>query len=161
MKVNLPLIEVPDTTYGSEEAAMVAYREEGTQRALAMDNRGPFRFTADGKLDPAIVESFSRYGFYVFTNFLSAEERGDLERDLADLLDRQPVEKDGEVDKYGNPAFNVGQVSRSISWVKPLSDPLGGTEYSYGRHPSKMFEPQAADGAVSYTHLTLPTTGCV
>lgn len=145
--VNLPLVQVADVDYGSEEEAMVSYREEGTKRALAMENRGPFRFTADGKLDPAIVESFSRHGFYVFTNVLSTAEQADLECDLADLLDRQPVEKDGTVDKYGNPAFNAGQESRSISWVKPLSDPLGGTDYSYGRHPSKMHEPSAGSDA--------------
>ena len=88
--VNLPLPQVAAVDYGSEEAAMVAYRADGTSRALAMDNRGPFRFTADGKLDPAIVESYARHGFYVFSNVLGAEERADLERDLADLLDRQP-----------------------------------------------------------------------
>lgn len=145
--VNLPLQQVADVDYGSEEEAMVRYREEGTRRALAMDNRGPFRFTADGKLDPAIVESYGRHGFYVFTNVLRAEERADLERDLADLLDRQPVTKDADVDRHGNPPFNAGQQSRAISWVKPLSDPLGGTDASYGRHPSKMYEPKAAADA--------------
>lgn len=145
--VNLPLPQVATVDYGTEEEAMVAYREEGTRRAIAMDNRGPFRFTADGKLDPAIVESYDRHGFYVFTNVLGAEERADLERDLADLLDRQPVTKDADVDRHGNPPFNAGQQSRSISWVKPLSDPLGGTDYSYGRHPSKMYEPKAAADA--------------
>jgi hypothetical protein len=145
--VNLPLLDLPAVDYGEEEAAMVRYREEGTARALAMDNRGPIKFTADGKIDPAILESYSRNGFYVFEGMLGAEECVDIERDLADLLDRQPVEKDGTVDKYGNPSFNAGQTSRSIGRVRPLSDPLGGTDASYGRHPSKMFEPKAAAGA--------------
>jgi hypothetical protein len=145
--VNLPLLDLPAVDYGVEEAAMVRYREEGTARALAMDNRVPIKFTADGKIDPAILESYSRNGFYVFEGMLGAEECVDIERDLADLLDRQPVEKDGTVDKYGNPSFNAGQTSRSIGRVRPLSDPLGGTDASYGRHPSKMFEPKAAAGA--------------
>ena len=32
---------------------------------------------SEGKLDPAIVESYARHGFYVFTNVLGAEERAD------------------------------------------------------------------------------------
>jgi hypothetical protein len=145
--VTLPLPQVAAVDYGTEEAAMVRYREAGTRRALAMDNRGPFRFAADGRLDPAIVESYGRHGFYVFTNVLSAGERADLERDLADLLDRQPATKDAAVDRHGNPPFNAGQTSRAIGWVRPLSDPLGGTDESYGRHPAKMFEPKAAADA--------------
>jgi hypothetical protein len=147
VKPKLPLLDLPPVDYGDQEEAMQAYRAEGTARALAMDNRGPFKFTADGRLDPAIVEAFDRHGFYVFENVLSREELDDLEHDLADLLDRQPVEKDGALDKYGNPAFNAGGKSRGIGWVKPLSDPVGGTDASYGRHPSKMYEPKAASDA--------------
>jgi hypothetical protein len=147
VKPKLPLLDLPPVDYGDQEEAMQAYRAEGTARAPALDNRGPFKFTADGKLDPAIVETFDRHGFYVFENVLSREELDDLEHDLADLLDRQPVEKDGAVDKYGNPAFNAGGKSRGIGWVKPLSDPVGGTDASYGRHPSKMYEPKAASDA--------------
>jgi hypothetical protein len=150
MMVNLPLLEVTDVDYGDEEEAMVRYREEGTRRALAMDNRGPIRFTADGKVDPAILDAYSRHGFYVFTNVLSDEELADIERDLADLLDRQPVTKDAEVDRYGRPAFNAGRKGRSIAWVKPLSDPIGGTDAAHGRHPSKMYEPKAPQGAPEY-----------
>jgi hypothetical protein len=35
----------------------------------------------------------------------------------------------------------------NLSWVRPLSDPLGGTKFANGRHPVKMFEPQAAADA--------------
>ena len=52
---------------------MVRYRETGTERALAMDNRGPIRFGADGALDPAILESYARHGFYVFEGVLGEE----------------------------------------------------------------------------------------
>ncbi|MCA8928367.1 MAG: phytanoyl-CoA dioxygenase family protein [Alphaproteobacteria bacterium] len=142
-KPNLPLLDLPPVDYGDQEDAMRQYRAEGTARALAMDNRGPFKFTADGKLDPAILEAYDREGFYVFENFVGADELAELERDLAGLLDRAPVGKDETLDKHGNPAFCANQTSRSISWVRPLSDPLGGTDASYGRHPSKMYEPKA------------------
>ena len=70
---------------------MARYREEGTARALAMDNRGPIRFGPDGRLDPAILDAYARHGFYVFEKVLDDEELADIERDLADLLDRAPV----------------------------------------------------------------------
>ena len=57
------------------------------------------------------------------------------------MLDRSPVAKDAEIDKHGNPALGVGLEGRNISWVRPLSDPLGGTDTAYGRHEAKMNEP--------------------
>jgi hypothetical protein len=38
----------------------------------------------------------------------------------------------------------------NISWVKPLSDPIGGTSYAHGRHPVKMAEPKPPEGAPEY-----------
>jgi hypothetical protein len=148
--VNLPLPEVSAADYGDDEEEMARYRAEGTARALAMDNRGPIRFGADGKLDPAILDAYSRHGFYVLEGVLGAEERADIERDLADLLDRAPVTKDAETDKHGRPSFIAGQTSRALRWVKPLSDPLGGTDVNYGRHPVKMAEPDAPKDAPDY-----------
>lgn len=147
MAVNLPLLDIAPADYGPDEAEMVRYREEGTARALAMDNRGPIRFTADGKVDPAILDAYSRHGFYVLEGVVGEAERADIERDLADLLDRAPIGKDAPLDKHGRPSFVTGQTSRSLGWVKPLSDPLGGTDASYGRHPAKMIEPKAPEGA--------------
>jgi len=146
----LPILELPDVNYGTEEEAMLRYREEGTRRALAMDNRGPVVFTAEGKIDPTILSAYSRHGFYIFTNVLGGEELADLENDLADLLGRAPVTKDAEVDSQGRPAFTAGLESRAPRWVKPLSDPLGGTDANQGRHPSKMYEPQVPEGAPEY-----------
>ena len=145
--VNLPLLEIPAVDYGPDEAEMVRYRTDGTARALAMDNRGPIRFGPDGGLDPAILDAYSRHGFYIFENVVGADELRDIERDLAGLLDRAPVTKDAEIDQYGRPSFNEGLKSRPLRWVKPLSDPLGGTDASYGRHPVKMVEPEAPQGA--------------
>ncbi len=145
--VNLPLLEIPAVDYGPDEAEMVRYRTDGTARALAMDNRGPIRFGPDGGLDPAILDAYSRHGFYIFENVVGADELRDIERDLAGLLDRAPVTKDAEIDQYGRPSFNAGLKSRPLRWVKPLSDPLGGTDASYGWHPVKMVEPEAPQGA--------------
>ena len=137
----LPLVQVPIVDYGADESDMVAYRERGTARALELDNRGPIRFGVDGRLHPEIMDSYSRNGFYVFTDVLEEQELKEIEADVAAMLERSPVSKDAEVDKYGNPALGAGLKARNISWVRPLSDPLGGTDASYGRHEAKMNEP--------------------
>ena len=137
----LPLVQVPIVDYGADENDMVAYRERGTTRALQLDNRGPIRFGVDGRLHPEIMDSYSRNGFYVFTDVIDEQELQEIEADVAGMLERSPVSKDAEVDKHGNPALGVGLTARNISWVRPLSDPLGGTDASYGRHEAKMNEP--------------------
>lgn len=147
MMVNLPLIEVPTVDYGEDEAAMEKYRRDGEARALALDNRGPIRYDQSGKLDPAIVESYTRHGFYILEGVLDQDELDEIERDVADLLERVPVTKEAVVDRHGRPALGVGLEGRNVSWVKPLSDPLGGTSASYGRHQAKMIEPTPPSGA--------------
>ncbi len=144
---NLPLIDAPVVDYGDAEADMVRYRQEGTERALALDNRGPIRFDEDGRLDQSILDSYSRHGFYILEGVLKSDELADLERDVADLLDRAPVAKDATVDRHGRPALGVDCEARNVSGVRPLSDPIGGTDASHGRHPAKMTEPAAPDGA--------------
>ena len=139
---NLPLIDVPIVDYGPEEDEMVRYRAEGADRASRLGNRGPIRFDADGRLDPEILAAYRRCGFYVFKGVLGPEELDDIERDVADMLDRAPVAKDADLDRHGRQALGVGHKGRNVVWVKPLSDPIGGTDASHGRHPAKMHEPQ-------------------
>jgi hypothetical protein len=127
--------------YGDAEAAMAAYLRDGERRALALDNRGPIRFGADGRLDPAIIEAYWRYGFYVFEGVIGAEERADLERDIADMYGRLPSHRGSTVDAMGRPAIGVGCKAPTVQWARPLSDPLGGTGKANGRHPVKMIEP--------------------
>lgn len=148
--VNLPLLDVPVSDYGADEDAMVAYRADGERRALALDNRGPIRFDEQGRLDPAILDAYGRHGFYVFEGVLGAEELADIERDVAELLDRAPVTKGAEIDRHGRPALGADCTARNVSWVRPLSDPLGGTSASNGRHPAKMNEPVAPEGAPEF-----------
>lgn len=146
----LPLVQVPIVDYGADEDAMVIYRERGTTRALELDNRGPISFGSDGRLHRDIVDSYSRYGFYIFTDVIKEKELKEIESDVADMLDRSPITKDSEVDKHGNRALGAGLTARNISWVRPLSDPLGGTDASYGRHQAKMNEPAPPTGAPEY-----------
>ena len=93
--------------FGADQAAMTRYMEEGTARALAMNNRGPVRFTADGKLDPEILDSYWRHGFYIFENFCGADELNDIAKDVTEIQDRAPVTKESPVDKHGRPALGV------------------------------------------------------
>jgi|TARA_B110000116_G_C16760103_1_gene547946 hypothetical protein len=136
--------------FGADQAAMTRYMEEGTARALAMNNRGPVRFTADGKLDPEILDSYWRHGFYIFENFCGADELNDIAKDVTEIQDRAPVTKESPVDKHGRPALGADLKGRSYRMVKPLSDPMGGTDANYGRHPVKMLEPKAAVDAPDY-----------
>lgn len=143
----LPLAEVPIVDYGAEEAAMVRYRAEGEARAHRLGNRGPLRVDSAGRLDPGILEAYERCGFYVFEGVVGPDELADLERDVADLLDRAPVARDATVDRHGRPALGVGHQARNLVWVRPLSDPVGGTDAAHGRHPAKMIEPTPPAGA--------------
>ena len=132
------------TDYGEQEAAMRAYLAEGEQRAFGLCNRGPIRFTADGKLHPDILDAYWRCGFYVFEGVLDADELADLEADLRDILDRLPVRKGAALDRHGRPALAARNKATTLLWSRPLADPAGGTDFANGRHPVKMFEPKAA-----------------
>ena len=133
---NLPLKTVPIVDYGPDEAAMIRYRTAGRQRALALGNRGPICFDTNGNLDSKILEAYSRCGFYIFAGVLGNDELDDIERDIADMLARAPIAKGADLDSQGRPALGVDCKAPNISWVKPLSDPIGGTNRSHGRHPA-------------------------
>jgi ectoine hydroxylase-related dioxygenase (phytanoyl-CoA dioxygenase family) len=133
--------------FGSEEADMQAYFREGEARARALPNRGPLRFTADGKVDPAIIDAYRRYGFYVLEGVLDAAELAELKADLHGVLDRMPREKGAKLDRQGRPAIGADLDWPVVTWSKPLGDPLGGTGLAGGRAPVKMIEPEAANDA--------------
>ncbi|MGK0170915.1 MAG: hypothetical protein ACI9W2_002642 [Gammaproteobacteria bacterium] len=150
IQVNLPLTDIAaeaSSGFGGDEAEIQRYREEGTRRALALDNRGPARFDAGGRLAPDIVDAYRRHGFYVFNNVVDAAERAEIERDLAELLERAPVAPDVKIDKHGRPSLGADHEGRTFRLVRPLSDPLGGTDANYGRHQIKMGEPTVPAGA--------------
>ncbi len=132
------------TEYGAESAAMAAYLSAGEAKALALGNRGPVRYDADGRVHGDILDAYWRCGFYVFEGVLGADELADIEADLQDILGRLPLEKDAVVDAKGRPALGANCAAPTLFWSKPLGDPFGGTDLANGRHPVKMFEPEAA-----------------
>jgi len=127
------------------DAAMQDYLEAGAERAYALGNRGPVRFTADGALHPDIVAAYWANGFYVFEGVFGAAELADLEADVQNVLARLPSHQGSPVDAQGRPALAVGCDAPTLFWSKPLADPFGGTDLAGGRHPVKMIEPTAAE----------------
>jgi hypothetical protein len=132
--------------FGVEEEAMQAYFREGERRALALDNRGPIRFTSTGELHPDIVDSYMRTGFYIFEGALRPDELAELKAEAMELIDRLPTERGSPVDRKGRPALDVGRDWEVINWSRPLGDPMGGTALANGRAPVKMIEPEPAAG---------------
>ena len=102
--MNKPLAPAP-VDYGPEEAAMQAYLRAGEARAMALGNRGPIRFDADGRIHPDIIEAYWRCGFYVFEGVLQKDELADIEADIQDILARLPSERGSLVDAQGRPAL--------------------------------------------------------
>ncbi len=143
----LPRAAAARHDYGQAESAMVEYRSEGTRRAMALGNRGKIKFSKSGELDKAILDAYSEFGFYIFEGVIDREERAEIERDLVNLIDRLPVARGESVDRFGRPAISGGRSARTISWVRPLSDPVGGTSAAHGRHPSRMLELEPPDDA--------------
>lgn len=123
---------------------MRQYLELGQRAAVDLENRGPIRFDDAGGLDSSIREAYSRYGFYVFTDVLGAEELADIEADLGAMRQRFPKGPDSPVNADGQPALGADCKALTLVWSKPLGDPLGGTALANGRHQVKMFEPEAA-----------------
>ena len=126
---------------------MAAYRKAGEARAMALGNRGPIRYNADGSLHDEIVEAYWRCGFYIFEGVISKDELADLEADALALLECAPTEPGGKLDKHGRPALGADGKGGGVSLVRPLSDPIGGTELNNGRHPAKMYEPPVPENA--------------
>ena len=140
-------VTVSSADYGEHESAIAAYRKAGEARAMALGNRGPIRYNPDGSLHDDIVEAYWRCGFYVFEGVIGAEELADIERDVIDILDRAPTEPGGALDKHGRPALGADGKGGGMALVRPLSDPIGGTDRNNGRHPAKMIEPVPPEGA--------------
>ena len=130
-----------------ELEALAEYCADGRRRALEYGNRGPVRFVGDRALHPEIVEAYWRTGFYVFEGLIDSDELDDLRVGFEDFRRRLPSHKGSDVDIDGNLAVGSGVEARTVQWGRALSDPLGGTAASHGRHPVKMHEPNLADNA--------------
>lgn len=144
--------------YRPDADEMRAYLAEGERKARALDNRGPIRFIGDGVLHPDIVEAYWKYGFYVFTGVIDAEELSDLAADIEDIKSRLPVEKGAAIDAQGRPALAHDCKGVSLFWSKPLGDPFGGTQEANSRHPVKLVELEAPrDAPKEIVYLMLGT----
>jgi ectoine hydroxylase-related dioxygenase (phytanoyl-CoA dioxygenase family) len=123
-------------------AEMADYIAAGRKRALALGNRGPLRFGADGKLHPEILEAYWEHGFYVLENVIGDVELAELRAGVDEMLARAPVAQGAAVDAAGRPPLGHDLTRGTYLWVTPLADPVGGTPANGGRHPAKMAEPQ-------------------
>jgi hypothetical protein len=141
--------------YGTHEQAMQDYFRDGEWRALALGNRGPARFTPDGKLHPDIMAAYERCGFYVFEGILKPRELAELEADYLDMFDRLPSEPGSKIDVHGRPALGADLTRPVCYWGKPLSNPEGGTDVLDSRAPIKMYEPKPADALPEQVVFTI------
>lgn len=140
-------IEACAAHYGDDAEAVKTYLIEGQTKALALPNRGPLKLDSDRNIHLDILSAYSEYGFYILEGTLSEEEIADLRADLQNIRSNFPAHMGAETDKQGRPALGADNKAMTLQWARPLSDPLGGTEHSNGRHQVKLFEPKAADNA--------------
>ena len=106
----------------ADAAARAAYYADGEARALALPNRGPIRYTADGRVHPDILEAYSTYGFYVFEQVVGPEELEELRAEAAAVLDRAPYPtRDSPVDRHGRPAAGLDLARNPWLMAPPLS----------------------------------------
>ena len=126
-------------------AAMAPYIAEGKKRASAAGNRGPLRLDKSGKLHPDILNAYNQKGFYIFEGVIGMEELDDLRADVTNMIDRAPVQPGAKVDAKGRPAMGLDHAAEPYSFIKPLSDPFGGTGLLNGRHPVQMIQPEPED----------------
>ncbi len=142
----------PDTH--SSETQWSAYLAAGERRARALPNRGPVRYTPEGRVHPDILDAYDEFGFYVFEDVVGPAELAELRAEVEDLLERAPYpSRDSPTDRLGRPAAASNLPKNPWLMAPPLSDPVGGTRLNNGRHPVKMAEPQArpdAPAAVPY-----------
>ncbi len=133
---------------------------DGTNRALAMNNRGPLRFTGSGEIHPDILAAYWEHGFYVFEQVIDADELAEARADIDAMLDRAPYpSKASPVDRHGEPWLGHDLTVHPWHMAAPLTDPMGGTAANNGRHPFKMNEPSAqVEGPAEVPYMV---SGCL
>jgi len=134
-------------TVAEHAAAMAEYTREGVRRGREIGNRGPVRFKDGNVLADEILDAYWQHGFYVLENVIGDAELAELRAETAEMLERAPVGRGAEVDAHGRPALGLEFKKPTFTFIRPLSDPVGGTDRVGGRHPSKMVEPDPPPGA--------------
>ena len=122
-------------------AGMAEYLRAGERLAGEIGNRGPIRFDGNGRLHADILDAYWSHGFYVFEGVIGPGEVDALRADVDNMLERAPVRPGASVDAKGRPALGRDYARTPYSFIKPLSDPWGGTDKLGGRHPSQMTQP--------------------
>mgnify|MGYP003319724794 CR=1 FL=1 len=141
---------------GQHAAAMADYLVERSDAAAALGSRGPVRYDADGNLHPGILAEFETNGFYIFEGVIDLDEVTELRNAVEDTIERAPSPPDSDTDAQGRPALGLDYPISPYIFIKPLSDPWGGTKLLSGRHPVKMTEPTPDDNAPDHVvHLLL------
>ena len=142
------------TSAAEHSKSMTTYLKEGITIASRINNKGPLLLDENGKLHPKILKAYEKYGFYIFENVIDDRELQELRADAQNMIERAPVEPGATVDKKGRPALGREYAREPYTFIKPLSDPWGGTELLNGRHPSKMSEPTPEEDAPDHVvHL--------
>lgn len=132
-------------TLAPSEAAAPAM-DDDSRAALALGNRGPLRFDADGRVSEDILAAYWRTGFYVFEGALDPAEVATLEREFRQLCARAPCATGAETDADGRPAIGDAEQRKLFRFARPLTDPYGETAVGNGRYEVKMREaPPPAD----------------
>jgi len=143
-----------DLRIADHAEALADYVQAGERRAATFGNRGPLRLDENGRLHPEVLDAYRQHGFYVFTNALDQGEVAQLRAEINEMLDRAPIAPGATVDGFGRPALGRDYTIDPYLFIRPLSDPWGGTKLLAGRHPVKMAEPSPDSGAPDYTvHL--------
>ena len=137
-----PASSAPAPTREEHVAQMAQYRRAGEKLAAEVGNRGPMRLGPDGKLHPDILAAYWRHGFYVFEGMIGADEIAELRADADSMIERAPVSRGAALDAKGRPALGRDFPRDPYTFIKPLSDPWGGTDILQGRHPSQMTQPE-------------------
>ncbi len=148
-------IEACATHYGDDADAMREFLFAGHERAMELDNRGPIAFDDQGNLEPHILAAYRKYGFYVFTGVLNADELKDIDDDLTSMKMSFPAGPGEKLTANGAPALGADCTAPNLVWSKPLGDPLGGSALANGRHQVKLHEPKAAANAPEWAPFIL------
>ena len=144
----------PDPTVSEHAAGMISYIQQGEQLALETGNRGPLRLNSEGKLHQDILDDYWRHGFYIFQDVIGKKELGELRAGVDEILARAPVHHDASVDAMGRPALGPEFKRNPFLFIKPLSDPWGGTKVLGDRHPTRMIQPvPATDAPEEVVHI--------
>ena len=123
------------------------YFKTGEEKAYALPNRGPIRFTEDGAVHPDILSAYWRYGFYVLEGLIQQGEVDNLVADFNEVMDCAPKNSKTTLDAKGRPSVAAQFERATFQFAKPLSDPMGGTDSTGGRYPIKMKEFEAPEDA--------------